>query len=153
MPFCPRCHDEFEDWVETCPDCRVRLVAELRAETEPTPSPGHAWRHTRPARAKDELVRLATASNEPEARMWAGILEDQGIRTMVKTYSSEMFRGVYPSAIPIQPSSLQFDVYVLEPDLKQAGQILERTSNPDSRLDRPQSDAKSAKGEDDLVVV
>jgi len=33
MPFCPNCRDEFEDWVEICPDCRVALV------DEPAPLP------------------------------------------------------------------------------------------------------------------
>jgi len=125
MPFCPKCRDEFQDWAKTCPDCRVRLVAELRAETEPTPSPGHAWRHTRPARDSNELVRLASASNETEARMWAGVLEDKGIRTMVKTYEGGGFRYPPVSSI-IQPSNLQFDVYVLESDVERAREILGR---------------------------
>jgi predicted amidophosphoribosyltransferase len=112
MPFCPKCRDEFRDWVKTCPDCRVDLVAKL--PPEPATS----------GKANDEPVLLASARNEPEARMWAGILEDQGIRCMVKTYSSEMFRGVYPSAYPIQPSTLQFDVLVLESDLERAREIL-----------------------------
>ena len=128
MPFCPKCHDEFQVWVETCPDCRVRLVAELRAETEPTPSPGHALRHTKPAKTTDEPILVASASSETEARMWAGILEDKGIRTMVKTYEGGGFR--YPPATSIiQPSNLQFDVYVLQSDVERAGEILGKKSD------------------------
>jgi hypothetical protein len=26
MPFCPNCHDEFQDWVKVCPDCGVELT-------------------------------------------------------------------------------------------------------------------------------
>ncbi len=26
MPYCPRCHDEFQDWVKVCPDCGLDLV-------------------------------------------------------------------------------------------------------------------------------
>jgi Putative prokaryotic signal transducing protein len=124
MPFCPKCRDEFQDWVKTCPDCRVRLVEGLRPESGPTPKGDRPWRPFKSAKTEDEPVLLASARNEPEARMWAGILEDQGIRCMVKTYSSEMFRGVYPSAYPIQPSTLQFDVLVLESDLERAREIL-----------------------------
>ena len=29
MPYCPQCRDEFQDWVETCPDCKVPLVNTL----------------------------------------------------------------------------------------------------------------------------
>jgi hypothetical protein len=153
MPFCPRCRDEFEDWVETCPDCRVRLVAELRVETEPTPSPGHAWRHTRPARAKDELVQFASASSETEARMWAGVLEDKGIRTMVKTYGGGGFRYPPVSSI-IQPSNLQFDVYVLESDLKRAREVLGRIDDTDALMESVHGRrAESAGPEAELVLV
>ena len=31
MPFCPKCHDEFQDWVKVCPDCGVDLVDRLQA--------------------------------------------------------------------------------------------------------------------------
>ena len=43
MPFCPKCRDEYQEWVKTCPDCGVELVEQLesvpwRAEPE-LPSP------------------------------------------------------------------------------------------------------------------
>ena len=34
--YCPKCRGEFEDWVKTCPDCQVDLVA------EPPPPPVQA---------------------------------------------------------------------------------------------------------------
>lgn len=141
MPFCPKCRDEFQDWAKTCPDCRVDLVAELPAES------------TKSARVKDEPVLLASASNEPEARMWAGILDDNGIPSMVKSYASEMFRGVYPSAYPIQPSTLQFDVYVMQSDIERARGILGNASQAEASTDRPQRPATSAKANEPLVTV
>jgi hypothetical protein len=27
--YCPKCHGEFRDWVEVCPQCRVHLVQDL----------------------------------------------------------------------------------------------------------------------------
>jgi len=38
-PFCPKCGDEFQDWVTTCPDCQVNLVTELPHEPTSPPSP------------------------------------------------------------------------------------------------------------------
>jgi Putative prokaryotic signal transducing protein len=29
MPFCPSCHSEYEDWVDTCADCNVALTPTL----------------------------------------------------------------------------------------------------------------------------
>ncbi len=29
MPFCPSCHSEYEDWVDTCADCNVPLTPSL----------------------------------------------------------------------------------------------------------------------------
>jgi hypothetical protein len=141
MPFCPRCRDEFQDWAKTCPDCRVALVAEL--PLEPAKS----------AKTEDEPILLASAPNEPEARMWAGILEDKGIPAMVRTYSSEMFRGFPPTGIPIQPSNLQFDVYVMQSDIERAREILGNTSRAEASTDRPQRRAASAKANEPLVTV
>ncbi len=72
MPFCPNCRDEFEDWVEICPDCRVALVDEL------TPLP------PKPEILVDPIIHIGTAPNEPIANMWAGILEDNGIKCLIK---------------------------------------------------------------------
>jgi len=85
MRFCPKCRDEFQDWVKTCPDCHVALVAELRPESDPTSRPDRTRRASKSAKAKEPLALVASASNEPEANMWAGILEDNGIHCMVKT--------------------------------------------------------------------
>lgn len=49
MPYCPECHDEFQDWVKICPDCQVALVGELPATSSPT-----AW--AKPAKGSDPLV-------------------------------------------------------------------------------------------------
>jgi hypothetical protein len=124
MPFCPECRDEFQAWVKTCPDCHVALVAELRPESDPTSRPDRTRRASKSAKAKEPLALVASASNEPEAKMWAGILEDQGIHCMVKTHLSEMFRGFPPTANIIQPSNLQFDVCVLQSDVERAREIL-----------------------------
>ena len=29
MPICPKCNDEFQDWVKICPDCKTKLVDKI----------------------------------------------------------------------------------------------------------------------------
>jgi hypothetical protein len=153
MPFCPKCRDEFQDWAKTCPDCRVALVAELPPEPEPTPKPGHAWTQTRSTKAKDELVILASASSDPEAKMWAGILEENGIQCMVKPYAP----GGYNSAShtpfrTIWSTMVSFDVYVMESDVERAREILANTPQADSGTDRSQRVAAASPGGHERLV-
>ena len=65
MPFCPKCRDEFEDWVEECPDCRVRLVDVL-----PEPSPELEVKVS-----SEPLVTVATFSYPLEAHLHRAKLE------------------------------------------------------------------------------
>ena len=104
MPYCPNCHDEFQDWVEECPDCKVKLVNEL------PPLPEKAIR-------EDQLIHIATAPNEIEARLWKGILEDNGIQSMIKVAES---LNLY-----LSPLALKHRLYVLEEDEQKARDILE----------------------------
>ena len=71
MPYCPQCRDEFQDWVKVCPDCKVALVVEL------PPHPEHE-------EMDEPLAHIATAPNESVANMWSGILEENGIRSVLK---------------------------------------------------------------------
>jgi hypothetical protein len=75
MTYCPKCHDEFQDWVKVCPDCKVELVAKL--------PPLEKIKHP-----KAPLAHIATAPDEVIANMWAGILEKQGIHCLLNTGSS-----------------------------------------------------------------
>jgi hypothetical protein len=121
MPYCPRCRDEFQDWVKTCPDCRVTLVAEL----PPVPAPASKPKPARTSdREDDSLVLVATSPHRPVAEMWAGILEDKGIHSVMKTYPSV---GISCEAVasPIQPAIVQFEIYVLESDAEPAREILD----------------------------
>ena len=103
MPFCPECHDEFEDRVKVCPDCKVPLVDELPPEPEEKMREG-------------KLVLLASAPNEIEADLWKGILEDNGIHSMIKVPGS---LNIY-----MPPMSLKHELYVLEQDVEKAREIL-----------------------------
>lgn len=103
MPYCPVCRDEFEDWVKTCPDCKVPLVNELPPEPE---------EHFR----KGSLVHVATVRGELEAQMWKGILKDNGVESLVKVAES---LNIY-----MPPIALKHKIYVLEEDEEKAREIL-----------------------------
>jgi hypothetical protein len=79
MPFCPECRDEFQDWVTVCPDCRVPLVAVLEEDEPEELEESRDYLYS-----NEPLVHVATAPNEAIAGMWAGILENNGIRCLIK---------------------------------------------------------------------
>ena len=74
VPYCPKCRDEFQDWVKICPDCNVALVEKLLPPAK-----------SRKRKKREEtLVHIATAPNEPMANMWSGILVENNIRCLLK---------------------------------------------------------------------
>ena len=58
--------------MKVCPDCNVALVEQLPVQ--------HVDEET-----DEPVVYIATAPNESVANMWAGILEEQGIRCLLKS--------------------------------------------------------------------
>jgi hypothetical protein len=104
MPFCPECRDEFEDWVTICPDCKVALVPELEDDI---PS----------VFLSASLVRVATAPNEAVAGMWDGILESNGIPSVLKGAN---FRAAQYS----MPQNQFVTIHVLEPMSEMAARLL-----------------------------
>jgi hypothetical protein len=104
MPYCPQCHDEFQDWVKVCPDCSVALVDELPDLQKQEMS-------------EEPLVHIATAPNEIVANMWSGILEEHGIRCLLK--GGELQAAMYAS-----PLSVPYEIYVLESEADNASEIL-----------------------------
>ena len=107
MAYCPKCHDEFQDGMETCPDCGAHLVSEL-------PAPETVER----GRGDEPLVHIATAPDEVMASLWKEVLEDEGIRSMVK-------RSDLAAAMYSLPFNTQCEVHVLASDAERAKEILE----------------------------
>jgi hypothetical protein len=104
MPFCPKCRDEFQDWVKVCPDCKVALVDKLKDIPKTV--------------FQDEpLVHIATAPNEAVAGMWAGILENNGISCVLK---SDNLRSAYYFLL----TNHYFTIHVLDSKALQAKEIL-----------------------------
>ena len=78
MPFCPKCRDEFQDWVSVCPDCRVKLVDKLKPLPKPT--------LLKPVKNKlphEKLITIARFSHPEEAYIIAARLESEGISSFV----------------------------------------------------------------------
>ena len=65
----------------------------------------------------DPVVYLATVPNEPLARMWADVLEEAGIRTMVKAVGPGI--GAWASA-----ATLEHELYVLRSQLPEAESVI-----------------------------
>ena len=104
MPYCPKCRNEFQDWVKVCPDCNFALVDELPVLK-------------RREMSEERLVHIATAPNEIVANMWSGILEKNGIRCLLKG-------GGLQAAMYASPLSVPYEIYVLESEADNASEIL-----------------------------
>jgi hypothetical protein len=107
VPYCPKCRDEFQDWVKVCPDCGVALVEKL-----PLPPT------SRKRKKQDEPpVHIATAPNEAVANMWSDILREHGIRCLLK--GGELRAAMYSLTY-----NQQYEIHVLASEAKKAAQIL-----------------------------
>lgn len=105
MPFCPECRDEFEDWVEACPDCKVALVKQLPS----LPETGE--------KRDEPLVKIATAPNEPIAQMWSGVLAEHNIPCLLKG-------GNLGAAMYIPTMILPHQLYVVASEWDRAKELL-----------------------------
>ena len=104
MPYCPKCCDEFQDWVKVCPDCSVNLVDKLPTLPEREMYQG-------------PLVHIATALNEAVANMWSGILEEHGIRCLLKG-------GGLQASLYASPLAVNWEIHVLESKAEEALEVL-----------------------------
>jgi hypothetical protein len=130
--FCPAGHGEFEDWVAVCPDCGRRLVAE---------SPPVAERA--PLERGQAIVLLTRIPNEPLAQLCRQVLEDEGVRVMLKPGGPGF--GGWGSA-----ANLEHELYVLESQADDARKILaEFEAEPGETFDEFDEDvAEVSDGED-----
>jgi hypothetical protein len=87
----------------------------------------------KPSRKKD-LAFVARAPNEPIAQMWAGILENEGIHSVIK--GQELTAAMY-----ISSSASPCDIFVLSEQSEKAKEILqafiEEPENTDSADEEP----------------
>lgn len=91
MPFCPKCRDEFQDWVKTCPDCHVELVDILPVPAKPE--------KLKPVIPDDPLVTVASYTYPLEAHLARTKLESEGIEAFVADEHMVQANWLYSLAI------------------------------------------------------
>lgn len=117
MPrFCPAGDGQFDDWIESCPECGRKLT-----DTRPSPD--------RSTSGPSGVVWLVTAPNEPEAQMWADTIRGEGIPVFVKAGGPGV--GAWASA-----SSFEHELFVRERDLLKARKITRSMSSRAGSLGR-----------------
>jgi hypothetical protein len=85
MPFCPKCRDEFQEWVQVCPDCHVPLVDVLKSiEKQSAGSKRH--------RVRDNIVTIASSLHPEEAYILSEKLKAAGLRAFV---ADEHMAGIF----------------------------------------------------------
>lgn len=103
MPFCPRCHAQYQNGFNECLDCGATLVPVLLhvAPWEPRPEPV-------------EEVRLARYPSQTEAEMWAELLRGEGIPTVLVPLGLGVYVGV----------GVPYEIRVRASDADRARQLL-----------------------------
>lgn len=69
MPYCPKCHYEYTGDIDTCPDCDVKLVAEMPQEFDETDY--------------KDWVRIARFRSEQYAKMVIEALHSKDIPAVI----------------------------------------------------------------------
>ena len=92
MKYCPDCEAEYEDRIDDCSDCGVRLV------------PEHQYRQQKEQeeRARKDLsqadfVPVKVAGNRFEADRVRAVLEEEGIPVLVRSFLDTAYDGIYIS--------------------------------------------------------
>lgn len=92
MPFCPKCHYEYKDDVQTCPDCNLPLVANLDAVDREADDPD----------ADRKWVALAKLTSQQHAEMLIEALRAKDIPAVLESDS-----GFFGMTGQMGPSSFQ----------------------------------------------
>ncbi len=116
--YCPQCGGEYQDWVEKCLDCGVVLI-DTKPEGKPK-SKSESQIITRGGRkyVKEPLVAIASFTNSLEAQFNKGVLESEGIDSMVT--STEAIIAYQPDATAVG----NIHLIVKESDAEKAKEIL-----------------------------
>jgi len=118
MKYCPQCEAEYQDWVSHCADCHKLLVGELpKKDLQEMGSDVQGVRGCR--ECDSELVCVKVFLNEQEADIVRGLLESNGISTMLVPDSDPSREGLR--------FSKGNQIWVRKEDVKAAVELL---SNP-----------------------
>ena len=106
MTRCPECHHESQDGVDVCPNCGAHLIPGPPAADGAGQGRGH-----------EPLEHIATAPDEVLASLWKGILEEEGIRSLIK-------RSDLAAAMYVFPGNTECEIHVLASEAQRAREIL-----------------------------
>ncbi|MBM4445619.1 MAG: zinc-ribbon domain-containing protein [Chloroflexi bacterium] len=113
MTRCPECRHEFQDGVDACPNCGAHLI------------PGRPAPHaTGSGRGREPLVYVATAPDEVLASLWKGILEEEGIPSLIR-------RSDLTAAMYVLPGNTRCEIHVLASEAQRARDILDSLREDD----------------------
>lgn len=119
IKYCPECGGEYQEWAQKCVDCGVALVdtkpnTQLKKETVPEVIVKGGRKYV-----KEPLVPIAGFANAMEAQFSQGILESEGIPSIITAADAVLLNG--------QNTSTKHGVslVVKESDAAQAKEILE----------------------------
>jgi len=112
MPWCPKCRFEYVPQLHACPECKVRLVAELPEEVEEAPAYGEG--------EEFEQVLLCTVLGEMNAALIGNALRGAGIQIRQQAMTDAFATGYlgYPAA-----TMARIGTYVNRRDLERAVQV------------------------------
>ena len=122
MAFCPNCEAEYKEGIKVCPDCNIKLVAELTPE------------NTVHDTSDGEPVPLQSFKTGAEAEMVRELLEQNGIRSFVEG-----------GDFAVIPSSFSQEVIVMvdERDLDRAIEIYNAYFDADSTAPSTEDQSES----------
>jgi hypothetical protein len=113
MTRCPECRHESQYGVDVCPNCGAHLIPGLPAMEE-----------AEPGRGREPLVHIATAPDEVLASLWKGILEEEGIPSLIR-------RSDLTAAMYVLPGNTQCEIHVLASEAQRARGILDSLQEVD----------------------
>lgn len=113
MTRCPECRHESLDGVDACPHCGTVLIPGRLAPDATGSGRGH-----------EPLVHIATAPDEVLASLWKGILEEEGIPSLIR-------RSDLTAAMYVLPGNTQCEIHVLASEASRARDILDSLQEVD----------------------
>ena len=146
MRYCPKCRGEYQDWVEKCLDCNVKLVDTKPEATSVSKEETRIISKGDRRYAKQTLVPVGSFSNNIEAQFNKGILESEGIDSIIA--NPDVLIAYQPDA----SSTGNIALLVRESDAEKALEILNSIDKnipendfPDSEI--PEEDATENVGD------
>jgi hypothetical protein len=100
--YCTECGDEFEDWVQECPDCHILLVRGPKPEVKKRKDYDDIYTMSRHTAKYDELVTIGTFSYPVQAHILVARLESEGIPAIIVDEHMSTLYFVFPKEVRVQ---------------------------------------------------